>query len=38
MGKITQDKKFRQALLKYAEKYGVTEAARKYKTTRQYVY
>jgi hypothetical protein len=38
MGKITQDKKFRQALLKHAEKYGVTAAARKYKTTRQYVY
>ena len=30
--------RFRQSLLKYAEKYGVTKAAIKYKVNRQYVY
>jgi len=29
---------FRKSLLKYAERYGVEKAARKYKTNRQYVY
>ena len=38
MNKITQDMRFRQSLLKYAEKYGVTKAAIKYKVNRQYVY
>ena len=38
MDKITQDMRFRQSLLKYAEKYGVTKAAIKYKINRQYVY
>lgn len=38
MDKITQDMRFRQSLLKYAEKYGVTKAAIKYKVNRQYVY
>ena len=30
--------KFRQSLLKYSQKYGVTKAAIKYKTNRQYIY
>lgn len=38
MNSITQDIKFRLSLIKYAEKYGVSRAARKYKTNRQYVY
>ena len=38
MNKITQDMRFRQSLLKYAQKNGVTKAAIKYKTNRQYVY
>ena len=38
MNKITQDMQFRQSLLKYAERYGVTKAAIKYKVNRQYVY
>lgn len=38
MVSITQDMKFRLSLLKYAEKYGVTKAAIKYKTNRQYIY
>lgn len=35
---ITQDMRFRLALIKYAEKYGVTNAAIKYQTNRQYIY
>jgi len=38
MNRITQDMQFRKSLLKYAERYGVEKAARKYKTNRQYVY
>ncbi|MBO4501453.1 MAG: transposase [Clostridia bacterium] len=38
MNKITQDMLFRQSLLKYSEKNGVTKAAIKYKVNRQYVY
>lgn len=38
MASITQDMKFRLSLLKYAEKHGVTKAAIKYKTNRQYIY
>jgi hypothetical protein len=38
MAGITQDMKFRQSLLSYAEKYGAGRAARKYETNRQYVY
>lgn len=38
MNKITQDMQFRQSLLKYAGRYGVTKAAIKYKVNRQYVY
>ena len=38
MNKITQELLYRQSLIKYAEKYGVTKAAIKYKTNRQYIY
>ena len=38
MNKITQDMLYRQSLLNYAEKHGVTKAAIKYKTNRQYIY
>ena len=38
MGSITQDMRFRLSLIKYAEKHGVTKAALKYKTNRQYIY
>ena len=38
MATITQDMRYRLSLLKYAEKFGVTKAAIKYKTNRQYIY
>ena len=38
MNSITQDMKFRQSLMKYAEKYGVSRASRKYNKTRSYIY
>ena len=38
MDSITQDMRFRLSLIKYADKHGVSKAARKYKTNRQYVY
>lgn len=38
MNTITQTMLFRQALIKYSFKYGVTKAAIRYKTNRQYVY
>ena len=38
MKSITQDMKYRLSLIQYAEKYGVTKAAIKYKTNRQYIY
>ncbi|NMP37325.1 MAG: transposase [Clostridiales bacterium] len=38
MNKITQTVLFRQALINYAQKKGVTKAAIRYKTNRQYVY
>ena len=38
MNKITQTAKYRQALIHYAEKYGVTKAAIHYRTYRQYIY
>ena len=38
MASITQDMRFRLSLLKYADKYGVSKAAVKYKTNRQYIY
>ena len=36
MATITQDMRYRLSLIKYADKYGVTKAAVKYKTNRQY--
>ena len=38
MATITQDMRFRLSLIKYADKYGVSKAAIKYKTNRQYIY
>lgn len=38
MNTVTQTMRFRQSLLNYAEKYGVTKAAIKYNVNRQYVY
>ncbi len=36
MDKSTQEISFRQALISYAEKYGATKAAIRYKSSRQY--
>ena len=38
MNTVTQTMKYRQALIKYSQKYGVTKAAIRYKTNHQYVY
>lgn len=38
MKSITQDMKFRQSLMNYAQKYGVSRASRKYDKTRSYIY
>ena len=38
MDKITQTVRFRQALIEYAGNHGVTKAAIRYRTNRQYVY
>lgn len=38
MNSITQTMRFRQALIEYSFKHGVTKAAIRYKTNRQYVY
>ena len=38
MASITEEMRFRQRLCEYAIKYGVTKAARKYHTNRQFVY
>ena len=38
MNTITQTMRFRQALIEYSLKYGVTKAAIRYKTNRQYIY
>ena len=38
MATITQDMRYRLSLIKYAERFGVTKAAIKYKTNRQYIY
>ena len=35
---ITQTMRFRQAVIEYSSKYGVTKAAIRYKTNRQYIY
>ena len=38
MNTVTQTMKFRQSLLSYAEKHGVTQAAIKDNVNRQYIY
>ena len=38
MNKITQTMQYRQSLIKYSQRYGVTKAAIKYNTNRQYIY
>ena len=35
---ITQNMRFRQSLMKYAEKNGVAKASRKYNKSRSYIY
>ena len=35
---ITQDMSYQQSLMKYAEKYGVSRASRKYNKSRSYIY
>ena len=35
---ITQDMRYRQSLMTYAEKYGVSRASRKYNKSRSYIY
>ena len=35
---ITQDMAYKQSLMKYAEKYGVSRASRKYNKSRSYIY
>lgn len=38
MNTVTQDMRYRQAIILYSQKYGVTKAAIRYKTNRQYIY
>lgn len=38
MNKITQTMQFRQAVIEYSNKYGVTAAAIRYRLNRQYIY
>ena len=38
MNKITQTMLYRQSLIRYAQKHGVTKAAIHYRTNRQYIY
>ena len=38
MKTVTQNILYRQALIKYSQKYGVTKVAIRYKTNRQYIY
>lgn len=38
MNKITQTARYRQSLILYAKKHGVTKAAIRYRTNRQYIY
>ena len=38
MNKITQTMLYRQSLISYAEKHGVTKAAIRYNSNRQYIY
>ncbi len=38
MNRITQDMRYRLSMVNYAQKHGVTKAAIKYRTNRQYIY
>ena len=38
MNSVTQEMKYRQSLIRYAEKFGVSRASRKYNRTRSYIY
>ena len=38
MNRVTQDMKYRQSLMKFTEKYGVSRASRKYNKCRSYIY
>jgi len=38
MNSITQDMRYRQSLMEYTRKYGVTRASRKYNKNRSYIY
>jgi transposase len=38
MNSITQDMKYRQSLINYAEKHGVSKASKKYNKARSYIY
>ena len=38
MRSITQDQRYRQSMMRYAEKYGVSRASRKYNKSRSYIY
>lgn len=38
MASITQNMRYRLSLIHFAQKYGVTRAAVRYKTNRQYIY
>lgn len=38
MNSVTQDMKYRQSLIRYAEKFGVSRASRKYNRSRSYIY
>lgn len=38
MNSITQDMQYRQSLMSYTEKYGVSRASRKYNKSRSYIY
>jgi len=38
MNSITQDMRYRQSLMEYTRKYGVTRASRKYNKSRSYIY
>lgn len=38
MNSVTQDMKYRQSLICYAEKFGVSRASRKYNRSRSYIY
>lgn len=38
MGKITEEMRFRQRMCEYARRHGLTKAARRYQTNREFVY